>query len=117
MSVLDKSPDRVSLCRQKLQNINRDFDAEESYVVNIDCDDVDIPGGPYDAIVATLALHTLAGHQQQGEDVLRQKYTNIFRGILKSLKPGGMFLYGDHVGTWSLYKQVTPFLYLVDMNG
>ena len=33
-----------------------------------------IPGGPYDVVVATLAIHTLAGHNKQEEDVLKEKY-------------------------------------------
>ena len=33
-----------------------------------------IPGGPYDVVVATLAIHTLAGHNKQEEEVLKEKY-------------------------------------------
>ena len=72
----------------------------------IDRENIVIPGGPYDVIVATLALHTLAGHNKQEETVLREKYSKIFSAILEALKPGGTFIYGDHVGTWGLYKQV-----------
>merc|ERR1719225_665401 len=64
-----------------------------------------LPGGPYDVIVASLALHVLVGHQKQDESLLKSKYSNIFSTILQSLKPGGMLIYGDHVGTWGLYSQ------------
>ena len=84
-----------------------------------------LPGGPYDVIVASLGLHVLAGHQKQETQSLRSifirssesntflclcvsrsKYSNIFSTILLSLKPGGMLVYGDHVGTWGLFSQV-----------
>merc|ERR1711884_662508 len=66
----------------------------------------ELPGGPYDVIVATLAFHSLAGHQAQQEEVLKRKYTEMFVMVKNSLKPGGMLLYGDHVGSWGLYKQM-----------
>ena len=82
-----------------------------------------VPGGPYDVVVATLAVHTLAGHDKQEEEVLKEKYRyplysiyirihihflvrKIFASIFSVLKPGGHLLIGDHVGTWGLYKQV-----------
>ena len=66
----------------------------------------ELPGGPYDVIVATLAFHSLAGHQAQREEVLKRKYREMFVMVKNSLKPGGMLLYGDHVGSWGLYKQM-----------
>ena len=57
-------------------------------------------------IVATLALHSLAGHQAQEDSSLKEKYSQMFLTIRNSLKPGGLLIYGDHVGTWGLYKQI-----------
>ena len=57
-------------------------------------------------IVATLAFHSLAGHQAQEERSLKEKYTEMFLTVSNSLKPGGLLIYGDHVGTWGLYKQM-----------
>ena len=66
----------------------------------------ELPGGPYDVILATLAFHSLAGHQAQEEETLKRKYTEIFLMVKNSLKPGGLLLFGDHVGSWGLYKQI-----------
>ena len=57
-------------------------------------------------IVATLAFHSLAGHQAQEEGALKEKYSQMFLTVSNSLKPGGLLIYGDHVGTWGLYKQI-----------
>lgn len=48
----------------------------------------DIPGGPYDAIVSSLALH----HLETDHDKVAQ-----YRHILDSLKPGGCFWQGEYV--------------------
>ena len=37
---------------------------------------------------------------------MEQKYSEMFVTVRNSLKPGGMLVYGDHVGTWGLYKQI-----------
>ena len=114
---------RIEQCRSKLKLVNDKFDLHSIFNTEvsspllmrviitllyhqIDRENIVIPGGPYDVIVATLALHTLAGHNQQQDTVLRHKYSNMFSAILQALKPGGTFIYGDHVGTWGLYKQV-----------
>ena len=57
-------------------------------------------------IVATLAFHSLAGHQAQEDRRLKEKYSEMFLTVRNSLKPGGLLIYGDHVGTWGLYKQL-----------
>ena len=57
-------------------------------------------------IVATLAFHSLAGHQAQDDVSLSRKYSQMFLTVRNSLKPGGLLLFGDHVGTWGLYKQL-----------
>ena len=56
--------------------------------------------------MATLAFHSLAGHQAQEERSLKEKYSQMFLTVRNSLKPGGMLIFGDHVGTWGLYKQI-----------
>ena len=66
----------------------------------------ELPGGPYDVILATLAFHSLVGHQAQQEETLKRKYTEMFLMVKNSLKPGGLLLFGDHVGSWGLYKQM-----------
>ena len=56
--------------------------------------------------MSTLAFHSLAGHQAQEDRALQEKYYQMFLTVRNSLKPGGLLIYGDHVGTWSLYKQM-----------
>ena len=76
----------------------------------------DLPGGPYSLVVATLALHTLVGHQAQDEERIRARssfeklskfllrYKAALEALLKVLEPGGHLIIGDHVGVWGLYR-------------
>ena len=56
--------------------------------------------------MATLAFHSLAGHKAQEDRSLEEKYSQMFLTVRNSLKPGGQLIFGDHVGTWGLYKQM-----------
>ena len=50
----------------------------------------DLPGGPYNLIVATLALHTLVGHQAQDEERIRTRSSfQNNQGISSLLKVQG----------------------------
>ena len=62
-----------------------------------------LTGAPYDCIVASLGVHTLVGHGATGE-IAVSMYEKAFKLILSALKPGGHFIYGDHVGVLPLYR-------------
>ena len=124
LTILDKSQFRLEQCRRQLQAVDTNFQVESEYntevskqgssvgftnftfniQLNFPCEE--LPGGPFDVIVATLAFHSLAGHQAQEEITLGEKYSQMFLTVSNSLKPGGLLLYGDHVGTWGLYRQI-----------
>jgi len=105
LSVLERCPYRIQQCKQALASASLSLDKEFQTELDLCGGQDGIPGGPYDVVVATLAVHTLAGHGKQEEEVLREKYRKIFEAIFSVLKPGGHLLVGDHVGTWGLYKQ------------
>lgn len=74
-----------------------------------------LPGGPYTLVVATLALHTLVGHQASPEEVEARweppslhlaRYRAALVAILEVLEPGGHLLVGDHVGLCRLGTQL-----------
>jgi len=64
-----------------------------------------LAGSPYDCIVASLGVHTLVGHGVSG-DAAVANYEKAFKLVLSALKPGGHFIYGDHVGILPLYRQL-----------
>jgi len=54
-----------------------------------------LPGAGYDAIVATMSLHSIVGHTSGSGDAA-DTYARLFSGVLASLKPGGHLVVGDH---------------------
>ena len=61
-------------------------------------------GSPYDLIVSSLGVHTLAGHGLDEKSAV-PKYRQVFYLISEALLPGGHFIYADHVGILPLYRQ------------
>ena len=64
-----------------------------------------LSGSPYDCIVASLGVHTLVGHGVS-DDAAVANYEKAFKLVLSALKPGGHFIYGDHVGILPLYRHI-----------
>src|SRR5690606_18781166 len=64
-----------------------------------------LPGGPYDVVVASLALHAIVSPRTEAAEV-EPRYELLFRGIREALTPGGHLIVGDHVGTLGLYRHL-----------
>ena len=64
-----------------------------------------IPGGPYDVVIASLALHAIIGHKTDAPEA-ESRYELLFQGIGGSLSPGGHLFVADHTGTLGLYRQL-----------
>lgn len=68
-------------------------------------EDAALPGGPYDVVLASLALHAIVGHDVDPAEAALH-YELLLRGIRESLASGGHLFIGDHVGTLPLYDQL-----------
>lgn len=64
-----------------------------------------LPGGPYDAAIAGLALSSLVGEEADSAEA-ETRYELLFQSICAALVPGGHLLVGDHVGTLGLYRHL-----------
>jgi len=109
VSLLERCPQRVAQCEEALARMVPPKNLQAVFQQEVDiCNPsgADLPGGPYNLIVATLALHTLVGHQAQDEERIRTRYKAALEALLRVLEPGGHLIIGDHVGTWGLYRQV-----------
>jgi len=107
VSVLEKCQYRIDQCKKKLRAVDEGLQLHQVFNQELEIGvDSCLPGGQYDLVVGSLALHTLVGHSTVGEDLVSQKYRQIFTLMFNSLSPGGHLMIGDHVGVWSLYKQL-----------
>jgi SAM-dependent methyltransferase len=106
--LLDEDPDVLALAEDKVASLSPDVEALRACV---EADGEPLPGGPYDCIVATLALHAIVGHRSTDGTALERaeaesRYELLAQGLFASLAPGGHLLVGDHVGTLDLYPQL-----------
>merc|ERR1712136_425839 len=62
-------------------------------------------GAQYEAVVGSLAIHTLVGHSVAKENI-EYRYIKVFQVVLNSLKPGGHFIMADHVELLPVYRQL-----------
>merc|ERR1719430_1226329 len=108
VSIVEKCPLRVHQCKGALARMEEPTHLEEVFQqeITIFSSGACLPGGPYDMIVASLALHTLVGHQAQSEEDVINRYKTVFEVIYKGLKPGGHLMIADHVGVCGLYSQL-----------
>jgi len=106
LAVVEKEEYRIEQCRQRLAAAGHAAE-EFCWEVSLEAgsDHHIIPGSPYDCVTASLGIHTLVGHGVSTEAAVSQ-YTKAFQLILSALKPGGHFIYGDHVGELPLYRQL-----------
>jgi len=100
--LLDENQDQLSLAHEKIGQFTRDVDPLR---VAIPTDGEPLPGGPYDVVVASLALHAIVGHDVDPVEA-ESRYELLFRSIHEPLRAGGHCLVGDHVGTLALYSQL-----------
>ena len=102
LTLLDKDPDLLAIAQGKLSEFQPTMTPLQATVT---ADGEPVPGGPYDVVVAALALHAIIGHDLEGAEA-EGRYELIFQGIRDALVPGGHLLVGDHVGTLGLYRQM-----------
>ena len=100
--LLDKDLDLLHIAQEKAAEIQAETQALQA---TISADGEPIPGGPFDVIIASLALHVIVGHEIEGPEA-EGRYELLFQGILEALSPGGHLIIGDHVGTLGLYRQM-----------
>ncbi len=100
--LLDADADLLAHAADKVGSLTPDF---EPLHATVSADGDPLPGGPYDVVVASLALHAIIGHDVERAEA-ETRYELLFRSIHEALTPGGHLLVGDHVGTLGLYAQL-----------
>lgn len=100
--LLDEDPDLLSIAHEKVERMTREV---EPLRVSVPTDGEPLPGGPYDLVVASLALHAIVGHDVDPVEA-ESRYELLFRSIKEPLRPGGHCIIGDHVGTLPLFSQL-----------
>ncbi|PEN11311.1 methyltransferase [Longibacter salinarum] len=102
ITLLDEDPDLLSVAREKVDPLTLDVEVLQT---TIDTDGEAIPGGPYDVVIASLALHAIVGHDVERAEA-ESRYELLFRSIADGLVSGGHCFVGDHVGTLPLFAQL-----------
>lgn len=102
MTLLDRDPELLALAQAKLAEIR---DGSTALQGTVRADGEPLPGGPYDVVVASLALQDIVGQDVQGAEA-EGRYELLFQGIYEALNPGGHLLVADYVGTIGLYRQL-----------
>lgn len=102
LTLLDEDASLLAIAGEKVAEFEPDLDVVQA---TLTADGEAVPGGPYDVVVASLALHAIVGHRIEGAEA-ESRYELLFRGIFEALTPGGHLIVGDHVGTLGLYRQM-----------
>lgn len=102
VTLLDKDPDLIAIAHDKLMSIQQEVG---SLTTTLAADGEPLPGGPYDIVLASLALHAIIGHNVEPLEA-ESRYELLFQSIRDSLTPGGHLIVGDHVGTLGLFRQL-----------
>ncbi|HET6567610.1 MAG TPA: class I SAM-dependent methyltransferase [Rhodothermales bacterium] len=102
LTLLDEDPEMLAIAQEKIGDYARDLEVVQA---TVKADGEAIPGGPYNAVVASLALHAIVGHGVEGAEA-ESRYELLFRGILEGIAPGGHVMVADHVGTLGLYRHM-----------
>ena len=102
VTLLDNDPDLIAIAQDKLLALHQEV---ETMVTDISADGEPLPGGPYDVVLASLALQAIIGHDVDPLEA-ESRHELLFHGIRDSLAPGGHLLVGDHVGTLGLFRQL-----------
>ncbi|NBC17545.1 MAG: methyltransferase domain-containing protein [Bacteroidetes bacterium] len=106
LTLLDADEDLLATARDKIAEFEEDRALTvTTLAATMPTDGDPIPGGPYDVVLATLALHAIIGHDVDPGEA-ESRYELLLRGIGDSLTAGGHLLVGDHVGTLGLYRQL-----------
>jgi len=102
VTLLDEDANLTAIAQEKLLGIHQEVAA---LVETIPTDGEPLPGGPYDVVLASLALHHVIGHDVDPLEA-ESRYELLVHGIRDSLNPGGHLIVGDHVGTLGLFRQL-----------
>ena len=102
LTLLDEDSDMLALAQAKIAELQADITVLQA---TVRADAEPLPGGPYDVVVAGLALHAIVGHDLEVPEA-ESRYELLFQGIRDSLSPGGHLIIGDHVGTLGLFRQM-----------
>lgn len=102
LTLLDEDPDLLEIAAAKIAEFT---EGAQVLQASVKTDGEPVPGGPYDVVLASLALHAIVGHDVEGAEA-ETRYELLFHGIRDALAPGGHLLVGDHVGTLGLYRQM-----------
>ena len=102
VTLIDEDPDVLALAQDKVASMTPH---SETIRATLAADGESLPAGPYDVVVATLALHAIVGHDVERAEA-ETRYELLLRGIRESLAPGGHCFVGDHVGTLPLFAQL-----------
>lgn len=101
MTLIDQDPELLALANAKLSEIREGATLLQA---TIRADGEPIPGGPYDVVVASLALQDIVGDVQGPE--AESRYELLFQGIFEALNTGGHLIVADYVGPIGLYRQL-----------
>lgn len=101
MTLIDQDPELLALASAKLSEIREGATLLQA---TIRADGEPIPGGPYDVVVASLALQDIVGDVQGPE--AESRYELLFQGIFEALNTGGHLIVADYVGPIGLYRQL-----------
>ncbi|MFB3133199.1 MAG: trans-aconitate 2-methyltransferase [Rhodothermales bacterium] len=102
VTLLDNDPDLIAIAQDKLLALHQEVN---TLLTSISADGEPLPGGPYDVVLASLALQAIIGHDVDPLEA-ESRHELLFHGIRDSLAPGGHLLVGDHVGTLGLFRQL-----------
>jgi len=99
VTLIDQDPDLLAQARAKAERVTRKVEPVQA---TIETDGEPLPGGPYDVVLASLALHAIVGHDTDPTEA-ESRYELLFHSIRSTLTSGGHVFIGDHVGTLPLY--------------
>lgn len=102
LTLVDKDDDLLALAQAKISEIS---DGALAIRAEISADGESIPGGPFDVVVASLALQDIVGPEIEGPEA-ESHYELLFQGIFEALNPGGHLIVADGAGTIGLYRQM-----------
>lgn len=100
--LLDEDPDLLSQAQEKVETVTPEVTPLQ---VTVPTDGQPLPGGPYDVVIASLALHAIVGHDVDRPEA-ESRYELLFQSLREPLRAGGHCFVGDHVGTLPLYIQL-----------
>lgn len=102
LTLLDQDADLLSIAVEKVSDAVQEVNVVEA---TIHADGETLPGGPYDVVIASLALHAIVGQNLDNPEA-ETTYELLYRGIRDALAPGGHLIVGDQVDTLGLYRQL-----------